>query len=96
MQWKRGLAEACGLELLMKLLTVGVPPPPHFISTPVNGLTHQHSPRWPFVEMFHWGGGKKNIFQTVRGEKKIKKRGGVNAHSRTLGEVSIEQSAMVA
>ncbi|KAG7240534.1 hypothetical protein INR49_026818 [Caranx melampygus] len=21
---------------------------------PVKGLTHQHSPRWPWVDMLHW------------------------------------------
>lgn len=52
-------------------LTLGV----SGIWIPVEGLTHQHSPRWPWVDMLHWRE-KRNKTQTRRVGKHWKKREG--------------------
>lgn len=53
----------------------------------MSGLTHQHSPRWPLVDMLHWGGGgeKKNT-QTQTGWKTVEEgREGRRMHSGKRG-----------
>lgn len=61
-------------------LTLGV----SGICTPVKGSTHQHSPRWPWLDMLHWKEGRKT--QTRQVGKHWSKRGrGEDAQWETRG-----------